>query len=68
LSVKSNHAAIDGEDHLHHNRDWKRAPARANVAENRGFFQRPQETAFARDWVVADAVLIEPVLPPQIPC
>jgi hypothetical protein len=28
------------------------APACANVAENRGFFQRPQETGFARDWVV----------------
>ena len=37
------------------------APACANVAENRGFFQRPQETGFARDWVVAEAVLIGPV-------
>src|ERR1700730_11654619 len=35
------------------------APACANVAENRGFFQRPQETGFARDWVV------EPAGPPH---
>ena len=31
------------------------APACANVAENRGFFQRPQETRFARNWVVEDS-------------
>jgi hypothetical protein len=42
------------------------APARANVPENQGFFQRPQETVLTRDWVVADAVLIEPVCP-EIP-
>jgi hypothetical protein len=28
------------------------APARANVAQIRGFFQRPQETGFVRDCVV----------------
>jgi hypothetical protein len=28
------------------------APARANVAENRRLFQRPQETGFVQDWVV----------------
>jgi hypothetical protein len=43
------------------------APACANVAENRGFFQKPQETGFARDWVVAEAVLIEPVSAPKFP-
>jgi hypothetical protein len=37
------------------------APACAIVAENRGFFQRPQETGFARDWVVVEAVLVGPV-------
>jgi|ERR1700722_2859454 hypothetical protein len=37
------------------------APACAIVAENRGFFQRPQETGFARDWVVAEAVPFGPV-------
>jgi hypothetical protein len=37
------------------------APACANVAENRGFFRRSQETGFARDWVVAEAVPFGPV-------
>jgi hypothetical protein len=32
------------------------APARANVGEIRGFFQRPQETKFARNCVVAQAL------------
>src|ERR1700675_3858117 len=43
------------------------APACVNVAESRGSFERPQETAFARDCVVADAVLIGPVSKSKFP-
>jgi hypothetical protein len=43
------------------------APACANVAENREFFQRPQETGFARDWVVADAVHRDQSPDPKFP-
>src|SRR5712671_3471082 len=42
---------------LHAAETGNAAPPRANVAENRGFFERPQETAFAQDYVVETARL-----------